>query len=264
MEKENHSKEIPFLDVMVKRNEDLTFQTKVYRKPTHTDRYLDFKSHHPKTHKIAVARSLHDRAVSFTNDPENKHLELERIEKVLTVNQFPKHFIRTLKHKQNRQSHSEPRLMKAIIPYIQGCAERISRLLHKFKIRTYYKPINKLSHFFKTPKDNIPISAKCGVVYEIPCSECDRVYVGQTKNSLHTRVNQHRAACRLGQPEKSALAEHSWNENHVINWDGAHVLKTEDNYTQRLFLEAALTSARGNLAINRCEQFYPSLYSNLA
>ena len=29
-----------FLDVLIKRNEDNTFSTAVYRKPSHTDRYL--------------------------------------------------------------------------------------------------------------------------------------------------------------------------------------------------------------------------------
>ena len=39
--------QIPFLDTLVSRN-DGTVTTKVYRKPSHTDRYLDFRSHHDK------------------------------------------------------------------------------------------------------------------------------------------------------------------------------------------------------------------------
>ena len=89
------------------------------------------------------------------------------------------------------------------------------------------------------------------------------LYVGQTKNSLVTRLNQHRAACRLMQPEKSALAEHSVKNTHAIDWVSARVLVTKRNYQERLFLEALLTGARGQRAMNRCELFYPSFYRDL-
>ena len=44
-EEESNGK-IPFLDTMVER-EGTSVTTTVYRKPTHTDRYLHFTSHHP-------------------------------------------------------------------------------------------------------------------------------------------------------------------------------------------------------------------------
>ena len=48
--------EIPFLDVLLVIQEDGSLGHKVYRKPTHTDRYLHYNSfHHPtrvKTHKL--------------------------------------------------------------------------------------------------------------------------------------------------------------------------------------------------------------------
>ena len=38
---------IPFLDTRITRKVDGKLDVTVYRKPTHTDRYLHFKSHHP-------------------------------------------------------------------------------------------------------------------------------------------------------------------------------------------------------------------------
>ena len=44
--------------------------TSVYRKSTHTDRYLDFNSYHPKSAKCAVVRASTDRAKNVCSSPE--------------------------------------------------------------------------------------------------------------------------------------------------------------------------------------------------
>ena len=41
---------ISFLEVKIIRNDDGSLTTKVYQKPTHTDQYLQFSSHHPTSH----------------------------------------------------------------------------------------------------------------------------------------------------------------------------------------------------------------------
>ena len=46
IETENNNK-IPFLDTLVTREPDGKLLRSVYRKPTHTDQYLAYDSHHP-------------------------------------------------------------------------------------------------------------------------------------------------------------------------------------------------------------------------
>ena len=52
-EKDRH---LPFLDLNVSRGVQGNLETSVYRKPTHTDKYLAFDSHHPVCHKKSVPK----------------------------------------------------------------------------------------------------------------------------------------------------------------------------------------------------------------
>ena len=49
--------QIGFLDTLVSRRNGVAV-IDVYRKPTHTDRYLDFSSHHDIKHKISTVSTL--------------------------------------------------------------------------------------------------------------------------------------------------------------------------------------------------------------
>jgi hypothetical protein len=61
---------IPFLDVLViKTGTALT--TKVYRKTTHTGRYLNFNSNHPPHVKRGIVHCLHDRATTICQDRQD-------------------------------------------------------------------------------------------------------------------------------------------------------------------------------------------------
>ena len=67
---------LPFLDTLVTIQPDNTFNTSVYRKPTHTDQYLHWDSNHHITAKQSVYNTLAHRAktVSSTQDHLDKEL----------------------------------------------------------------------------------------------------------------------------------------------------------------------------------------------
>ena len=78
METKNDNK-IAFLDASVSREPDGRLTTSVYRKPTHTDQYLAYDSHHPRSVKRGIVKCLYDRAKRLVTKPsviseEKKHL----------------------------------------------------------------------------------------------------------------------------------------------------------------------------------------------
>ena len=80
METEKDNK-LAFLDTAVLREPDGRLTTSVYRKPTHTDQYLAYDSHHPQSVKRGIVKCLYERAKRLVTKPsviskEKRHLHL--------------------------------------------------------------------------------------------------------------------------------------------------------------------------------------------
>ena len=86
MEKESNG-ELAFLDTLLKRNNG-EISVLVYRKPTHTDQYLHYSSHHQTSCKESVVSSLFNRAYSIITNKDDLHKENARIKQVLKENGY--------------------------------------------------------------------------------------------------------------------------------------------------------------------------------
>jgi hypothetical protein len=88
-------------------------------------------------------------------------------------------------------------------------------------------PPKKVSSFIRPVKDNLGL--RTPGVYRNPC-ECGKVYVGQTGRSVDTRLKEH-------QPDKSAVAEHSVDLRHRIQFHNTSMLATKTQYMDRIVRE---------------------------
>ena len=90
VEDNKEDRSIPFLDTIVKPEADGTLSITVYRKPMHTDQYLQWDSHHHLSAKISVFQTLSHRASTVCNKPELLQQEKDHIRKALTKCKYPK------------------------------------------------------------------------------------------------------------------------------------------------------------------------------
>ena len=65
---ENDSK-IAFLEMSVYKETDCRFTASVYKRPTYTDRYLAYDSHHPQSVKLGIVKCLYNRPKRLVTKP---------------------------------------------------------------------------------------------------------------------------------------------------------------------------------------------------
>jgi hypothetical protein len=60
--------------------------------------------------------------------------------------------------------------------------------------------------------------------------ECSRVYIGQMSHSVDIRLKEHQRHIRLEHPNKSAIAEHSIDKGHRIQFHNSSILAMKTRY----------------------------------
>ena len=235
LELEQNNK-LPFLDVLITKTREGTLQHTVYRKPTHTNRYLNAESHHHPTQIQGVANTLISRSIRLA-DNDNREQELTNITIALKNNGYKNHTIQKAKHHQqnSRPKNTTEQRTKTVLPYIKGTTDRIGRILRRHNISTAFKPYQTIRSQLRNPKHKIKLENQG--VYSIPCGTCGLKYVGQTNRRISARVNEHKLSIKNKQTT-SALFIHQHETNHKIDFDNTKQIANVDHYKTRLIREA--------------------------
>jgi len=75
------------------------------------------------------------------------------------------------------------------------------------------------------------------VVYKINCNDCDKVYIGQTKRYLVTRIKEHRNNIKNPLGNFSVVTDYRLSFNHNFDWDNLNILHKEKNRKKREIAE---------------------------
>ena len=166
---------MPFLDTLVTINGDGSLNTKVYRKPTHTDLYLQWDSHHSIAAKYSVINTLHHRAKAVSSNNQLLKEEEDHLQEVLTRNKYPLWSLNRVKIKNKttqaqQQQRTQPNANTRgtignqksymVLPYVKGLSESIKNVGKKHGIQTYFNGGNTIKSLLMTPKDKDLITKK--------------------------------------------------------------------------------------------------------
>ena len=234
---------LPFLDTLIKRNADKSISVSVYRKPTHTDQYLNFQSNHQDSAKESVISSLLSRAENIVSNEDDKIAEKQRVISVLHANNYSKKMIQKVQRKLERdttreRTGEEEELVGHIsLPYVKGVSETLRRIFSKNKIRCTFYTKDTIRNALSHPKDPVDKNKQNNIVYKIPCDDCNAVYIGESKRTLEKRASEHERAVRNGDLEKNKIAHHCWTSDHRFNFDNKTIIDRETNMTTRKIKE---------------------------
>ena len=160
IEQENDQLSLSFLDIALTRNPDGSLNHSVYRKPTHTDRYLNYRSfHHPQI-KSSVCKTLVNRAYNVC-DKESVNKELAHLNVVLQQNGFPIDMI-SLTPPPPRSDKKQEFSHSVSIPYVGPASHQIERILASSSIKVYHCFSQKIYQLLFSHKDKTNNNLKPG------------------------------------------------------------------------------------------------------
>eukprot|EP00057_Strongylocentrotus_purpuratus_P013327 XP_011667801.1 PREDICTED: uncharacterized protein LOC105439928 [Strongylocentrotus purpuratus] len=213
---------IPFLDVLITKSPSGKPAHQVYRKPTHSDRYLHYRSFHHPSVQQSVPNALIRRAHQLS-DADHLDQEIQHVTTALTtIDKYPRHKIKSktpaskpaaITIPEENQPAATPPKQTVVLPYIGQASHKIQCILQTADIQVRHS----YSH-----KDKHPNHKKAGV-HKTPC-ECGKVYIGETGRNLETRLKEHRTSFRLSDWDKSAIVKHAQQHEHTIEWDNSHFI----------------------------------------
>jgi hypothetical protein len=239
---------LPFLDLLVTRERNGYLGYSVYRKPTHTGRYLHFASWQPFMHKRAVVRSLVGRAFTHSSTFAERKNELDRVKAELAQNGYPRRMVNrmicTVAKNVGSSGTAVGTLATAAkrkwckIPFFGDAAYNVRRVMGRHGVHVAFAHEKNLGSLLTHVKDKTPILEQANLVYKIPCTSCNVFYVGETKRRLGERVREHQDAVSKLDAQKSALVDHVESEEHAPAWQDVSVLRKCCGDKERKWAEA--------------------------
>ncbi|KAL6433498.1 hypothetical protein ACFW04_006541 [Cataglyphis niger] len=227
---------INFLNTSVIRSNG-KIVTNWYRKPTCSNRYINFYLNHPFNYKINTIFNLVGHAIVLSDDQfHDKNIDV--VKQILFNNCFPTHFINRyiykrlnfLKHRVNnipdKGESSTHKPSYIALPFVEDLSDDIGRMFKNMGFTVVYNIPKKLNSLIKRGKDGLPISNRTEIVYKINC-----------KKHLSTRVKKNFNNIKMHASNLSVVSKHKLEFNHDFDWSALDILHNEKHLRKREITE---------------------------
>ena len=163
-----------FLDMLITPDEEDRLKTTICRKPTHTDHYLHWDSHHAMPSKYSLIGTLFQRVKTICSVPHQLQKEEQRLYNSLRSCKYPTWALNRVKlrsqalapkknkgnNKNSDPNNSRDEKPHITVTYHQGLSESFKRPCKKYGIETHLKGGPTIKNLFMAAKDKDPILKK--------------------------------------------------------------------------------------------------------
>ncbi len=163
---------------------------------------FNFHSNSPALHKRSCIKALFSRIHTHCRIPVARKAEKAHLYEMLQSNGYPINIIKQATRPprgttttSNEPENAQPTIWRSL-PYIKGISESVARRLIPYNVKIANKPHSVLRSNLVHVKDPIPTLQRRKVIYQIPCSGCDKTYTGQTGRLVGTWLKEHRGSVR--------------------------------------------------------------------
>ena len=248
IEKENEQKELQFLDIKIKNNQQGKYEFTVHRKDAITN--IQVKPHSDHDPKIlnGIFKGFVHRAYSICSE-KYIETELEFLINVFEENGYNRkeleRMANQIKAKRSNTSiqineRPDSSQMKLVtLPWVSGLSPRLRKEYKKAGYKVVFKSGKNLERILTSRnKSKLPDNSYPGV-YKIPCSNHPKnPYIGETKTQIRNRIEQHKNCIIKEKWDKSGVALHQRSCDGSIQWDQTKTIKTETNTFERKIRES--------------------------
>ena len=270
-----HNNSFSFLDVKICReNNKLT--TSVYRKPTFSGVFTNFKSFIPTVYKSGLVYTLLHRCFNITSSYEKFDNEINALKQILKlygyhtqfIDRCIKQFLQKLYVTKAIQDTVNKKQLLMVLPFlgaqsflvrrrVQSC---IRNTIPYCSLRILFQSKTRLSSLFWF-KDIISKEISSRLVYKFTCSCCNATYYGESERHFFVRAFEHLGMTpltgkRVRNPKKSAIIDHILLNGHDASFEDFPILLKENNRF-KLHLKESLLIKRDKPELNRKIYSYP-------
>ena len=228
-------------------------KTKIYRKSTHTNQYLQWDSHHAMSNKYSVISSLLHRAKHICSNKELLEEKQMQIQEALSTCKYPAWAINRMKVKtstpgnnNNNNKDNKPICKSYItVPYNEGLSETFKNVCKRYGIQVHFKSGKTIKDELVAPKDQDHITKKSAIIYRYKCDrlKCNEEYMGETARTFGERFKEHLKA-------PSPIFDHSNITGHSTTLNNFSIVARGEQNLSRLIKESMFIRVN-NPSLNR-------------